>query len=123
MHGSDHLLREQLRVAWEQIRQLENAAIIRDAVPSDDLAKELVGRTIKIDGPDLTPVKGNITFVDTGETVPGIRRIEITLDAQTGEMTARLYRWKTDDLTASLEHAETTNFEVSTLARVEEIHV
>jgi hypothetical protein len=119
---SEQLLKDQLRVAWSRLRQLEDAALIRDSTVSDDLAKELIGRTIKIVCPDLTAHTGNLTFADTGEPVPGIRRVEITLDAQTNEVTARFYRWKHNDQAASsLEHAETSSIELSTLAAVKEV--
>jgi hypothetical protein len=119
---SEQLLKDQLRVAWSRLRQLEDAALIRDSTPSDALTNEFTGRTILIVFPDLTAHKGKITFADTGEPVPGIRRVEITLDAQTNEVTARLYRWKHNDQAASsLEYAETSSIELSTLAAVKEV--
>jgi hypothetical protein len=73
----------------------QDKALVRDATPDDAFAKALLGRLIKVECPAL-PVgsKGKVTFADTGETVPNIRRVELVLDAQTGVASAKLYRWK-----------------------------
>lgn len=109
-------------IVRETLRQAKDLDLIRDAVQCDTLASELVGHTIKVEGPTLAAHAADVKFVDTGESVPGIRRVELTIDAQTGEMNATLYRWGQNDRTeAILERATTSDVEVSTLARIEEV--
>lgn len=107
-------------IVRETLRQTENLDIVHNAVESSTLASELVGRTIKIEGPTLAAYDADVKFADTGESVPGIRRVELVLDAQTGQMEATLYRWATNEQNteAMLKRATTNNVEVSTLARV-----
>lgn len=109
-------------IVRETLRQAKDLDLIRDATQSNTLASELAGRTIKIEGPTLVAHAADVKFADTGESVPGIRRVELTIDAQTGEMNAKLYRWGQDDRSeAILERAITSDVEVSTLARIEEV--
>jgi hypothetical protein len=102
----------------------QDKALIHGATPDDAFAKELLGRLIKVECPAL-PVayKGNVTFADTGETVPNIRRVELVLDAQTGTASAKLYRWKhnfPDD--SALVYAEANSVDVGpTIASIEEV--
>jgi hypothetical protein len=110
-------------IVRETIRQEKDLDLIGNATRSDTFAKELEGRIIKIESTALSPIHTKVTFENTGEEVPNIRRVELCLDAQTGEMNATLYRW---DLNGheepAVECASTGNVEVSILARVSGAH-
>lgn len=108
-------------IVRETFRQAQDKDIIENATDSNTLARELAGRVVKIEGPSLAATHVNVTFADTGEGVSDIRRVELVLDAQTGEMEATLYRWKLDGDEAALERATTHDVEVSTLARAKRI--
>lgn len=110
------------RIVREALKQERDLDLIQNATLSDTLARELEGRAIKIESTDLSPVHTKVTFADTGEDVPDLRRVEICLDAQTGEMGAVLYRWVQNDCKEMLlERANTTKVEASTLARIAEV--
>jgi hypothetical protein len=111
-------------IVRETLRQAKDLDLIDNAIESDTFAKELAGRVVKVESTSPSPVHTKVTFADTGEEVPDIRRVEICLDAQTGEMTAALYRWKLSGCEEpTVERATTTSVEVSTVTLVSDTHL
>lgn len=111
-------------IVRETIRQTRDMAEVYNAITSDTFAKELAGRTVKIESSSPSPVHTKVTFADSGEEIPDIRRVEVCMDAQTGEMMAALYRWKLNGHEEpSLERATTNNVEISTVTVVSDTHL
>jgi hypothetical protein len=111
-------------IVRETIRQTRDMTDVYNALSSDSFAKELAGRTVKIESSSSSPENTRVTFADTGEEIPNMRRVEICLDAQTGEMIAALYRWKHSGSDESmLERATTNSVEVSTVTIVSDTHL
>jgi hypothetical protein len=83
-------------------------------------ADDLVGRTVKIEASRLEAHHARVTFADTGETLDNIERIEIDMDARqiTKAVLYLVHIDKTTEEGIVRETAETTDVELSTLARV-----
>jgi hypothetical protein len=89
----------------------------------DITGADLQGRTIKIES--VQQLEGwacRVTFADTGDMITNIERIEIDIQA-TSITTAKVHLVHFDrpDLEGVQERAITTDVEISTLARVDEV--